>query len=61
MKAKVEYGCIDLFGIESVSAVEEYLQRLGFNVERKYDPVAYGGSYLCVYPENKKPQADTDA
>jgi len=58
MKVKVEYGRIDLFDIESLSAVQEYLERSGFNVEQKYDSVAYGGAYLCVYPENKKPQQE---
>ena len=58
MKAKVEYGHIELFDIESLSAVESYLRRFGFNVEQKYDSVAYGGAYLCVYPENEKPQQE---
>jgi len=58
MKVKVEYGRIDLFDIESLSAVQEYLERSGFNVEQKYDSVAYGGAYLSVYPENKKPQQE---
>ena len=53
MKAKVEYGGIDLFDIESLSAVEEYLQRLGFDVESKYDS-SVGGEYLCVYPPKQE-------
>ena len=58
MKAKVEYGRIELSDIESLSAVKEYLEHSGFNVEQKYDSVAYGGAYLSVYPENKKPQQE---
>ena len=53
MKAKVEYGGIDLFDIERLSAVEEYLQRLGFDVESKYDS-SVGGEYLCVYPPKQE-------